>query len=577
MSQQAKNVDLLVVGSGAAGLSAAVTARLLGLRTLLVESTPWLGGSTAVSGGVIWVPGNPFRAASPTPDTATDALAYIAAESGNFFDHDAAQSYVEIAPTAMRFLNRHAGLEFTGPDFWPDYHQHLPGAREGGRSMRVEDFDGRLLGSSLSLVRPPLASMTLFGGMMVSGNDLRHLLKARRSPRSLLHVLKILLRHVRDRLGHPRGTRLANGNALVGRLLRRYLDLEGDLAVSSPLLELTQEGQRVTGGWIDRAGVKSLVNARLGVVLAAGGFPHDDALRMQVDSAYAEGLGSRTLAPAGNRGDGVREAMRSGGSFNTRQVDSAAWVPVSELHGAQNGPQRFPHFFDRSKPGFIMVDPQGMRFVNEASSYHDIGREMHRLRLPRAFILCDHKAIKKYGVGMVPPVPLLFKHWIKAKYLKRGHSLIDLANQLGVDAQQLSATVKAYNSDASQGSDPLFNKGHSSYERYIGDQDEEGNPCIAPLDRPPYYAVEVVLGDIGTFGGLTTNASGQVLNDQGHTIDGLYAAGNDRASIFGGTYPAAGITLGPALVFGYLAAVTAAQLSTSQATQLAQYHAREQR
>ena len=207
----AKEFDVIVAGSGAAGLATAVSCRILGLSTMLLEASPWIGGSTALSGGVLWIPGNPYRPASPEPEDLEHALAYIRAECGTNFDQSAASAFVQAAGASVKFLAEQGGLAYTGPAFWPDYHQELHGAREGGRSMRIEDFDGRLLGEVFSRLRRPLRSMTLFGGMMVGGNDLYHLLRARRSLKSAAHVAKILTRHFVDRLSHPRGTRLCNG------------------------------------------------------------------------------------------------------------------------------------------------------------------------------------------------------------------------------------------------------------------------------------------------------------------------------------------------------------------------------
>ena len=267
----AKEFDVIVAGSGAAGLATAVSCRILGLSTMLLEASPWIGGSTALSGGVLWIPGNPYRPASPEPEDLEHALAYIRAECGTNFDQSAASAFVQAAGASVKFLAEQGGLAYTGPAFWPDYHQELHGAREGGRSMRIEDFDGRMLGEVFSRLRRPLRSMTLFGGMMVGGNDLYHLLRARRSLKSAAHVAKILTRHFVDRLSHPRGTRLCNGSALVARLLYRYLELGGKLSVDTCLTKIVRTQGQIAGCEITSDARGAIALKCRALVLAGGG------------------------------------------------------------------------------------------------------------------------------------------------------------------------------------------------------------------------------------------------------------------------------------------------------------------
>jgi hypothetical protein len=249
-----------------------------------------------------------------------------------------------------------------------------------------------------------------------------------------------------------------------------------------------------------------------------------------------------------------------GADINRSMLDPAAWVPISSIEWGPGETGWFPHFFDRSKPGFIMVDASGRRFVNEASSYHDIGRAMRELSADRCgnvHIIADHRALSRYGVGVVGPLAPLISSWRRNGYLKCAHSIGGLAAAIGVDPARLEETVGRYNADAAQGRDAEFNKGNSAYARYIGDPAAPMNPSVAALVQAPFYAVRVILGDLGTFAGLRADPDGRVLGADGAPITGLFAVGNDRASVFGGTYPAAGITLGPALTFGYRAALAA--------------------
>ena len=415
--------------------------------------------------------------------------------------------------------------------------------------MRVEDFDGRLLGENFRRLRPPLKSMTLFGGMMVSGNDLYHLLRAKHSPRSLWYVTKILIRHALDRMRYSRGTRLTNGSALSARLLHRYLLLGGDLLTSASLKHLTQHEARVVGCKVEVEGHLRELKAAKAVVLATGGLGHNHEMRRTLHTTGQMSVrDSVSLVPKTVKGEGIMAALEVGAHLNTKQHDIAAWVPVSRVPGSDLTKLYFPHFFDRSKPGFLMVNAAGIRFVNEAKSYHDIGREMKARGFNEAFIICDHLALTRYGVGVVPPLSPLIKRWIRSGYLVRSADFSGLAKSSGIEPEGLLRTISAYNEYASEGKDPLFDKGNTAYETFIGDSEAKKNPCVAPLSSPPFYAIRVVLGDIGTFCGVSTDRSGRVRDFSGGSITGLYAVGNDRASIFGGTYPAAGITLGPALV-----------------------------
>ncbi len=261
--------------------------------------------------------------------------------------------------------------------------------------------------------------------------------------------------------------------------------------------------------------------------------------------------------PAGNTGDGLRLAESAGGRIDNSLPNAAAWVPVS-LTTREDGTQGvMPHFIDRAKPGVIAVTRDGKRFANEGNSYHDFVQEMMKAIRPSeeiaAFLICDHRALRKYGLGCVPPFPMPIGRYVRSGYLKRGATVAELAAQAGIDAKRLAATVASFNAHATEGRDPIFGKGSRAYNRYQGDALHGPNPCVAPIKDGPFYAIKLVIGDLGTYAGIKTDEHARALDADGRPIPGLYAAGNDMASIMGGNYPGAGITLGPALTFGYIA------------------------
>jgi succinate dehydrogenase/fumarate reductase flavoprotein subunit len=350
---------------------------------------------------------------------------------------------------------------------------------------------------------------------------------------------------------------LTNGNALAGRLAKSALDLDIPLWLSSPVRELTVENGAVTGAIVAREGRNVRVRARRGVVLACGGFPHDVARRRTMFPHAPTGNEHYSPGPVGNTGDGLRLAESAGGRIEDRLPNAAAWVPVSLTKRKDGSSGVMPHFIDRAKPGVIAVMRDGRRFANEGNSYHDFVQAMVKAAKPNeaiaAFLVCDHKTLRKYGLGCVPPFPMPLGHHLRTGYLMRGDTLEALAAQAGIDAKALKATVTQFNATAAQGHDAAFGKGSKAYNRYQGDALHGPNPCVAPLENGPFYAIKMVIGDLGTYAGIVTDANARALDAEGRVIPGLYAAGNDMASIMGGNYPGAGITLGPALTFGYIA------------------------
>lgn len=556
-----KEVDVLVIGSGAGGLSAAVAAAHRGLSALVVEKEPVFGGTTARSGGWLWIPGSGPALRAGVKDSREAARTYLAHEAGAHFDAPRAEAFLEAGPKAVAFFEEKTSLRFDlGPTF-ADYHPTAPGGVDGGRSIVARPFDGRGLGAEIARLRPPLTEITFLGLMIGTGKELQHFFNVLRSPVSFLHVARLLARYARDLLFHGRSMRLMNGNALVARLAKSAFDAGVEIWTEAPARRLlTDEAGRVSGALAEARDGPVEIMARRGVVLAAGGFPQDIARRAALMPHAPTGHEHVSPAPPGNTGDGLRLGESVGAAVNESLPHAAAWVPISRPRRKDGTLGTFPHFVDRSKPGVIAVTRSGRRFVNEAESYHDFCQAMvarcreEGAEEPAAWFVADHRAFRRYGLGFARPAPVPYGRLVREGYLLKGETLADLARQIGADAAALEATVARFNEAAARGEDPEFGKGSTAYNRSLGDPDWEPNPCVAPLVKPPFFAVRLFVGDLGTFAGLRTNEHAEVLGPSGAPIPGLFAAGNDAASVMGGAYPGGGITLGPALTFGWIAA-----------------------
>lgn len=552
-----QDCDLLVIGSGAAGLAAAVTAAHHGLRVIVAEKDAVLGGTTAWSGGWIWAPGNPVCARAGTIDTAKTAETYLRAVLGNQFDPDRVSAFLTHAPRMVAFFQTHTALAFEPGTHIPDTYGHLPGAGMGGRSVIAAPYDGRALGPLIHLLRRPLRETTFWGLTIQAGADLRAFLSMTRQPRAFVHVARRMTRHMWDLARHGRAMQLRNGSALVARLMRAAADLGGEFRTSSPALRLVQESGRITGAVLEMNGAEVTVRARCGVVLASGGFPQDAARRA---AQFPHNATHVTLAVPTATGDGLRMA-EAVGAHQGQTASPGAWCPVSLVRWSDGREAPFPHIIERGKPGIIAVLPDGRRFCNEGLGYHDFVEALLRAtppgRPPEAWLIATRAFQRRYGLGISRPFPVPLRPWIKRGYLKTGQTPEALAAACGIHPAGLRATLDHWNQHAAKGDDPAFHRGTTAYMRLQGDASHGPNPCVAPIDRPPYLAVKVIPGSFGTFAGLETDAAARVLRG-GAPIPGLYAAGTDMASVMGGFYPAGGINLGPALTFGHITGLHAA-------------------
>jgi succinate dehydrogenase/fumarate reductase flavoprotein subunit len=547
--------DVVVIGAGGAGKAAALFAAISGLKAILIEHTGQVGGSTAYSAGSAW-PNTSHAATVGAQDSIENAALYLRHSVGNQSSESMRHAFLANGPDAVAQLEAHSEVKFRARPLHPDYNSQLPGSSLKGRVLEAAPYDGRDLKDLLTLIREPIPEFMILGGMMVNQEDVLHLLNMLKSFRSFRHSVRILARHALDHLRHPRGTRLMMGNALVARLLvslhRRHVPILMNASVA--LVESGADG--VSSVTIRQNEVVRTIRIRGGLVAATGGFSRHPARRAEMlrkpVAAYCPG------AP-GHTGQLHDLLLKAGARYGTDHRDTAFWSPVSVRARADGSTAVFPHFiFDRGRPGTITVNSQGRRFVNEALSYHPFTQAMFEANettpsIP-AFLITDEDGLRKYGLGMVRPSRFGRAGFLKDGYLVSAPTLAELAGRLEIDPAALTETVARFNSFAASGIDPDFGRGGTDYQRVTaGDLSHKPNPCLGPIARAPFYAVRLYPGDIGVATGLVTDEHARVLRDDGSAVGRLYACGNDMNSVMGGNYPGPGITIGPGLVFSYIA------------------------
>ncbi|MGB0748720.1 MAG: FAD-dependent oxidoreductase [Magnetospiraceae bacterium] len=550
-----RTCDVLIIGSGAAGLAAAVTAAFHGLEVIVAEKAETFGGTSAWSGGWLWIPRNPLAVAAGIQEDPAEPRRYLQSELGNRANDPRVEVFLENGPAMVSFFADHSDIQWIDGNRIPDFHE-TPGRAHGGRSVSVAPYDGRKLGDWIHRLSPPLDVISLAGMGIASGADLTHFFNATRRPASAWHVLRRLAKHGRDLALQGRSLQLVNGNALVAGLLKTAVDLGVTLLHGAPAREILRDGGAVTGAVLERGGAKNTIHTRKAVVLATGGFPHDPARQAAHFDHTPDGVGHYSAAPKTNTGDGLRLAESSGAALDFDLAEPGAWAPVSLVPDGAGGWKHFPHLVDRAKPGFMAVDKAGRRFVNEADSYHDFMKTLLQAtpagEKPFCWLICDHRAQRRYGLGWSKPFPFPLAPYFRNGYLQRGRSLAALAQACDLPPKALEDSVARFNGAARQGADADFERGASAYNRIQGDPENLPNPSLGALEKAPFYAVKIVPGSLGTFAGIKTSAQGQALAPDGTPVPGLYAAGNDMASIMGGNYPSGGITLGPGMTFGYV-------------------------
>ncbi|MCW5568610.1 MAG: FAD-dependent oxidoreductase [Dokdonella sp.] len=549
--------DVVVVGAGGAGMSSALCAAIGGARVLLVERTEYVGGTTALSGGTTWIPGTRHSAQVNDVDTLQTAEAYLTRAVGDRTPASMRHALLAAGPEAVDYVESNSEVKFAPYPIHPDYITELEGSTMRGRALEPVPFDGRRLGKLMNLVRPPIPEFTVLGGMAVDRNDIFHLLRATQTAKSFLYCARIIARHWRDRLVHGAGTRMVMGRALVGRLLLSLEQKGVTILTQTSVVKIDGGADGVTAVTLAAGGTRRSVRVRGGLVLASGGFTRHPELRKTmlpgVDIAWCPG------AP-GHTGQAHDLARSLGARYGDKALSPSFWAPVSIRKRPDGSTAVWPHFvMDRAKPGMITVNKAGRRFLNESTSYHlfGIGMQEANRQVPSvpAYLVCDAEALRKYGIGMVRPRERRLAPYLADGYLTCGDTLEQLAQTLGIDAAGLKDSVARINAYSETGVDPDFQRGGTAYQRYNGDATWTGkNPNIGPLAKPPYYAVRLYPGDIGAATGFVTDEHSRVLDGTGQAIAGLYAVGADAHSVMGGVYTAPGITIGPGLVFGYLAA-----------------------
>lgn len=545
-------VDVVVVGAGGAGMTAALAAGDKGLDTLVVEKSAYFGGSTARSGGGVWIPNNYALNDAGVPDSLEDAKNYLASIVGDVVPEARRNAFLERGPEALEFVRDHSAADFMWVPEYSDYYPEAPGGRAIGRSVEPRPVNGKIIGDELARLHPPYAKAP--AGMVVTQANYRWMSLAMRTFKGPLTTLRIVLGRMLNLL--LRRPMYAMGQALMIGLRKGLLDAGIPIWYESELTELVLEDGRVTGVRLLRDGETVTVHARHGVVLASGGFEKNLEMREKYQRSPISADWT-TGAPT-NTGGGIEAGITAGA--DVALMDDAWWGPTIPLTGG-------PYFClsERNLPGAIIVNQAGRRYANEASPYVDAVHAMYdgeaATGVPHipSWMVLDQRYRNRYlfaGLGPRQPFP---GRWYKHGTLFKSDTVEGLAEQIGVDPAGLAETVSRFNEMARTGVDTDFHRGDSAYDKYYGDPTNKPNPCLGPIGQAPFYAVKIVPGDLGTKGGIVTDEHARALRPDGSVIEGLYAAGNASAAVMGHTYAGAGSTIGPAMVFGYLAALDIAE------------------
>ncbi|MDK2757365.1 MAG: FAD-dependent oxidoreductase [Blastomonas fulva] len=539
--------DVVVMGSGAAGLTAALVAAKAGHSVAVLEKAPHFGGTTAISGGGIWIPGSPQAMAEGVDDSIEKAREYVLGVVGNRAERDLIDAYLANGPEMVAWLASSSHVDFQISPPSSDWYPDVPGAVDFGRLLAPAEYNGTRLGEDFERLQKPREEFNAPGGMMIDLFDLEYIARLP-SPGALWYMAKIAVRFALDKRKLGRGSRLTMGNALAGRLLHSCLDAGIDLFEASPVEDLLTSDGRVTGVRAKIKGVLTEITARQGVVLASGGFSANAAMR-KAYIPFAEQHVS--ILPYENTGDGINAATASGAAMGAENHVNAVWAVVSKRTRDDGYVERYTHLIDMSKPGCIAVNAAGQRFGNEASVH--FVEAMHATGTVPAHIIANAAFVKKYGMGLVLPGGGKIKQMVACGYMKTGATLDELAGKIGIDAAGLAATVAKVNADAATGRDTQFGKGETQIDIEIGDPKHKPNACFGPVGEGPFYAIEIFPGDGSTTVGVKIDVQCRVIGHDGMPIAGLWAAGLDANSIWQGKSPAHGCNIGPAMVTGYIA------------------------
>jgi len=562
----AEEFDVVVVGSGAAGMVAALTAAHSGLSAVVIEKAAHFGGSTARSGGGVWIPNNEILKRAGVTDTAEAARTYLHTIIGDAVPPERIDTYLQRGPEMLSFVLRHTPLKMCWVPGYSDYYPEQPGGRPGGRSIEPEPFDATRLGPDLPGLEPPYGKVPL--NVVVMQQDYVRLNQMKRHPRGVLRSLKVGARTAWA--GIRRKNLVGMGRALIAPLRIGLRDAGVPVLLNTALTDLHVSQGTVSGVYVRDASAPAseeprLIRARRAVVLACGGFEHNEQMRVKYQRAP---IGTEwTVGAAANTGDGILAAEKLGAALDL--MEDAWWGPTVPLVGA-------PWFAlsERNSPGSMIVNLSGNRFMNESMPYVEACHHMYGGKYGQgegpgenvpAWLIFDDQYRNRYIFAGLQPGQRIPKKWLDSGVIVTAGSIDELASKTGLPPQSLRATVERFNGFARTGVDEDFHRGESAYDRYYGDPTNKPNPNLGEVSHPPYYAAKLVPGDLGTKGGIRTDVHGRALRDDGSVIDGLYAAGNVSAPVMGHTYPGPGGTIGPAMTFGYLAALHIAQSGSPQA------------
>jgi len=547
MAPREPEFDVVVAGSGAAGMTAALTAAGRGLRVVVIEKSDHFGGSTARSGGGVWVPGNSVLERAGVRDTPELASIYLAHVAGDCVSPARQHALLEHGPAMLDLVRARTPVDFAWVPGYADYYPEAPGGLASGRTIEPVPLDGRALGAELARLNPPYLPAP--DGMAITAADYRWLSLGTSHPRAIWTTAKVTGRMATTKLLRRRT--LSLGQALAAGLRAGLSSAGVPVWLGTPLTGLLLENGRVAGVHARVEGEHATIRARRGVLIATGGFERNAAMRARYQR---QPIGADwTTGSAGNTGDGIVAGQQAGAALDL--MDDAWWGPSIPL---TSGP--FFCLSERSLPGCILVNGDGRRFVNEAAPYVDAVHAMyegHTEASPHipAWLILDQRYRNSYVFAGMPPRKPLPRRWYAAGAASRAETLAALATQVKISAHGLEETVERFNGFARSGKDADFGRGDSAYDRYYGDPRRRPNPNLAPLAQPPYYAVKIVPGDLGTKGGLRTDERARVQREDGSVIPALYAAGNASAAVMGHSYAGAGATIGPAMTFGYIAAL----------------------
>ena len=540
--------DVLVVGSGGGGMTAALMAKDQGNDALCIEKGRAYGGSTAMSGGTVWIPNNHLMKRAGCQDSAQEALQYLQSITAGKVPEDRLRAYLASGPPMVEYLEKHSRLRFLIVRRQCDYYQNSKGAKPEGRSLEAMPLSVHKLDKGFGQMREyrmlPRVSLTVNEAVAMLDSSWRGRLRAVRVfARYYLNPTRSLAKG---------DTRLTTGNALVARLRLSLADRNIPVWLETSAQRLIVEAGRVVGIEATRSGSTMRIGARKAVILAAGGFAHNQAMREKYQRQPVSTKWS--VASKDDSGDAIRMGIEIGAALDF--MDDAWWASTSLVPG---WPKPMVSIIERNLPGSIMVNALGKRFTNEAAPYSDVVKaqyanhwqEQHAIP---AYLIIDSRFRSRYLTGPMMPGKTP-KTFIDKGYIKVSDTLEGLGKQCGIDPAGLTAEVKMFNVNAAKGKDPDFGRGDSLLDRFYGDPSVKPNPCLRPLDNPPFYAVEMWPGDIGTKGGLRTDAQARVLREDGSSIDGLYAIGNCSSPVMGASYAGGGATIASSMVFGYIAAL----------------------